>query len=327
MAEEKLFCPYCGAEVKPGAKFCNKCGSSLASLYSTPDSTQQPNPQNSQNQTQPNHSTQADYQPKATNSNFQDNPGQNYRGQENQSGDYRRENNYRGQQRQTGSTDQAVDQTFRAAKQYSDTYFSWFMRTLKYPRDIVTEAHPYFGITSFVISLVLMLGSAAMITKFLKELINNSFLYVGGWLTYGDSSNWSPTTLGNIDALRAAAIAVIFVAAWLLIGFVASRLGGSIDKNGFFSYTTLLAGFTNSAIVVEAVLLVITLLAGKSPYGMPAKVIFGLLVLIGIIYTVGFVYSIIREDIQARMDKIYVVICAEAAGLIASLILLEIFVH
>ena len=168
------------------------------------------------------------------------------------------------------------------------------------------SAQPYFGITSLIIGIILMILPFNSIIDNLANTASNAAngasSTLGGILggSVGNSANGeiSEIKTGSLVSISIACI-LSFVIYWLA-GFIA-RKATTREHLNILEYSNQLATFTNSALICELATFVLTLLNGYT-------LALFLLGLTFTIYTVGLIYVITRKS--NHPFKIYAAIIA-----------------
>ncbi|MHA8110432.1 DUF6574 domain-containing protein [Lactobacillaceae bacterium Melli_B4] len=269
----KKKCPNCGKEVDANAKFCTYCGYQFADQQSS----SQVGGSGEQHSATPHQET-------PTNNNGQQEPSK---------------------------FQQDFQERSKEAKQFSNNYFQWLLNTLKHPTRVPNDSHKYFGITSFIISFVLIGVFIKLALKNVTELI---FRLMGSFSgVSGDASSFSQIT--NSDQYTSFMntvfnhLFIFFLIELVLVTLIAFiiRKGIYHDRSSFLGFLNEFASYTNYALVME---LVAVIFLALNVFNIGSMVLFGFVTMA---YSLAAYYSVFKLQPTSGFDKIYAVLIGIAA--------------
>lgn len=197
-------------------------------------------------------------------------------------------------------------------KERSINYFGWFKNSLKKPSQVDYD-NKYYGLISLVINALLVawaiytFGYRSVMTG--MDAVNSARYYFGG------SASQSGFPDGIQLFLNLFLMALVYYAVFLIVGFLCKKymVNNEID---IFSYSTELASFSNSMLLIN-LLIVISLLMfmpsninnfnASSLLG-SLKFLIVLIVLSSNIWVVSYISSIVVDQVKMNLDKIYVAV-------------------
>ncbi|MEJ6399938.1 DUF6574 domain-containing protein [Nicoliella lavandulae] len=218
---------------------------------------------------------------------------------------------------------EAFNEKTAEAKQFSSNYFQWFMDTLKHPTRFNRNTNQYFGLTSLIISVVLI---AILINQALKNI--PTFLYKLSTMFDSGSNSSDASSIAQFtsssqynEGIRATfthvfAYSVVALVLAVLIPFLIKKVVYH-DSQKFLSFTTEFATESNYVLLIEV--LVIILLSLN-------MFVFASLVLTAFIsvgYTIAFYYSLFRNSHSNQLDSIYAVLIGVAVQFIVAYLLVS----
>ncbi|MFC6253104.1 DUF6574 domain-containing protein [Secundilactobacillus hailunensis] len=239
--------------------------------------------------------------------------------------------NARSQQQaaQQQSTQQRVSQpnpNVEAAKKYSTNYFSWLWESIKHPSKVDLKGNKFFGITSFIIA-ALLIGITGMVAlyRIIKELtllindLSSAINDINGQ-TDGNGSSFPnyPTGSGFTIFLKIFLIALIFMALFVLVGWLTRRYLIGDEHETYLGFATRLAGYTNLSLIFLLLGMVfialLNTLAG-------AFLLFLFVLLTTTVYSIGYSYTILEFKQARGLDKVHALLIALIADGILTMIL------
>ncbi|UQS87269.1 zinc ribbon domain-containing protein [Nicoliella spurrieriana] len=263
-------CPNCGKEVDRNSKFCTYCGYNF---------TNQSSASVKNNGGDANQTTDSS-QPKAS----------------------------AHQQVDAHSANPQPNVRNSQVKKFSKNYFQWLLDTLKHPTKRNTNTHRYFGLTSFMISTLLIILD---IVQGIKLAVNATTSSISGLLGIGNSSSigssiTSSSEYGSImfhTSIYLYICVLLMLLITILVPFVIRKVAYN-DATSLGEFMNQFAAYSNYGLLIE---LVVLLLLSLGILIIPAFVLM-LFVYLG--YLIAFVYSILSVDDHGRLDKIYAMLIA-----------------
>ncbi|TPR50396.1 zinc ribbon domain-containing protein [Apilactobacillus micheneri] len=247
---------------------------------------------------------------------------------------------------QQNNTQDNINRNVENVKKYSNGYFSWFMKSIKKPSESIENTHTYYGLTSFIISAVLIAFSLyntissfvsvikdyGIKEKFISEAADNlSAADSSLESSSGDSGKAFIPFMNRfvkfmndsykMNFLKALIFIIIIMIVWLAIGFFAKKLSSN-NKLSIFNYLNKLAEYTNYIIIIE-IFIALFSIVGNS-YSNIMIIIVLLSLLIPLIYNIGLSF-LISKDIKGKMDKLYVMPVAILIDLIIAYEIIKYF--
>ncbi len=294
MSEAQHFCPQCGYPIEGSSKFCVNCGYDLtraASVGNAASMVSQPEESGNGPQASSEQGTNT-----ATMGNEQ-------------------RTQSKANQSQAEPEQPVGEDTLRAARQYSDGYFAWWVKSLKRPSESDPYVHQYYGLTSLAISILLVTFTVTL-------LISQVLTVIDEFASELDSSFSAGDSFSGVEVL----ILILLVACvYVLIGWAMRRYAFQDSQETVFSYANRLAGLTNVTMILNAVALLLTLLLHSS--AMSFKGVAAIFILLGFssaILNIAFLYSQVQHVGRKGMDKVYGLLLAEVGVGIGTFILLVI---
>ncbi|UQS84919.1 zinc ribbon domain-containing protein [Apilactobacillus apisilvae] len=220
------------------------------------------------------------------------------------------QNNQMNNQSKQNNTQDNINQNVESMKKYSNGYFSWFMKTIKKPSEEVKESHTYYGLTSFIVSAILIAFTMYHSFMTISSLLGDTFGSVLG-------NNISD----NVSYFDCLITVLILIIVWILIGFLAKKFS-SKNKIGFFEYLNKLSNVTNYIIIIDLLLSILVLVS--SSYLAYALVFLFITLIIPVAYNIGL-SLILFEHSNSKIDEIYMVLGTIIADLLAVLIIFKLF--
>lgn len=262
-------CPNCGAEMSATAKFCTACGFNLSDVEPTGAMTANDNSTNTQ-------STAANqYQvPVQPTQPIQQAPVQPNQPQINQ------------------QTSAEPNPNVEATKEYARGYWSYLVDSIKHPFTINEKFHQYFGLTSF---LVTALFSAWSIFNVTNAAIGSTTGTIDNLFETSTSQN----KLGFKAFIELLIMIAIFEFVTASIGYVVSYAFLGDKRYNYLDSLNNFAHFTNIAVFAAAGALLFSFL------GDTKSVVFFLLVLAMLLFSVAFVAQVFKAQATTNFDRIY----------------------
>lgn len=294
MSETQHFCPNCGQPVDADSKFCVNCGYDLTNGAVTGPTVAS----TAQTTNGPVDATEISEQPT-----------------EKPTGEAEQRADPQPDQSQGKPTQPVGEDTLRAARQYSDGYFAWWIKSLKRPSASDPYVHQYYGVTSLAISILLVTFTVTLLISQVLSVIDEV-------INYWDSSFSTSDSFSGVEVL------IFFLLAtcvYVLIGWLMRRYAFRDTQESIFSYANRLAGLTNITMILNAVALLMTLLLHSS--AMSIKGVSFIFILLGFSYAIlniAFLYSQIQRVGHEGMDKVYGLLLAEVGVGVGCFILLAI---
>lgn len=293
MSDAQHFCPHCGHPIESDSKFCVHCGYDLTAGASV---------DNASNTVAQREQTGA-FETSSEQGTNDATPG-NEQGSQSQT-----------DQSQVESEQPVGEDTLRAARQYSDGYFAWWVKSLKRPSESDPYVHQYYGLTSLAISILLVTFTVTL-------LISQVLTVIDEFASELDSNFSAGASFSGVEVL----ILILLIACvYVLIGWAMRRYAFRDSQETIFSYANRLAGLTNVTMILNAVALLLTLLLHSS--AMSFKGVAAIFILLGFssaILNIAFLYSQVQHVSREGMDKVYGLLLAEVGVGIGTFILLAI---
>lgn len=303
-------CSNCGAELRPGDKFCTKCGTKVEAPVST---DQQPNT-NESNNNQASNVNNADFTNGSGNQNIKWNQNKRPQPELNQQTQNANFNKQVPPVQQTVST--KSNATVNALKQNSMGYFNWFKSTLAEPSKI-QETGKYNGIISIIINALILAASIYVVGNQVLSALADAF---NKFLTLGGNSQQIEVNASFVFYLKAFVAMIVFFAIFILIGYACKKYLMN-SQESITTYINTFATFSNGMIVAEIVLAIYLLIAMPGDVSALTESASGLMIFLTIllaaifgIFVTSYILSILYNSTKVKMDKIYVA----AIGLFAS---------
>lgn len=286
-------CTNCGAELRPGDKFCTKCG---AKVETSSTETVESNNVNTNNQVK-----SPDLQASAKTT------GQSKNWNQTQSQPTMNQNNNANQVppvQQQGNGNATVD----SLKQNSMGYFNWLKQTISKPSEI-EDGGTYYGIISIVIhALVLALSIYVVGSQVLSAIAEA----LGDFLTLTGSSSQPQINVTFSFYLKSFFAMLILFAVFVLVGYVCKKYMTKTEES-ITGYINAFANYSNTMIIPEVILALYLLIAMPGDVSSLTQSASGLMIFLTIlltaifsIFVVAYVLSIYRDSIKTKLDKIYV---------------------
>ncbi|TMS99108.1 zinc ribbon domain-containing protein [Apilactobacillus kunkeei] len=214
---------------------------------------------------------------------------------------------------QNGSnTDGAQNQNFvqnqstEQAKNYAKDFFKWFWGSVKHPSLSGKAPNKYFGLTSFITSVVLAILSVMLITSKINGDIDLASSSVGGDAASSISSLFQNLVSDGAGKIELFSVLMIVAFIALAYGFRAFAVTGTGEKTDFFEFMNKLAAYTNISVMLSAIMFVFVLIGGL--VALPLNMFIFLFVVINDL--IGFTYAIIDGQNSNKFDKLYVLLLA-----------------
>lgn len=212
---------------------------------------------------------------------------------------------------QQTNTQENINRNVESVKKYSNGYFSWFMKSIKKPSESIENTHTYYGLTSFIISAVLI---SLIVMRSISAMMSSVGTYTSA-LTEGQV-NFDDSKIATGSFVLSLIVVCLLMVLWIGLGFLAKKI--STNKGIKFSnFLNNLAFHTNYVLIVDIFILFVSLFSdgGSSSSFSLVLIVFALLILIPIIYNIGL-SLIIFKDQSTKLDKIYAYIGAIVIDLI-----------
>lgn len=320
-----ITCPNCGKQVPAGSKFCTFCGFDLAGVSQEPtqptaadqaqpavNATQPVQPQDAPAQPQPAAQPQApqdDAQPQQPESQPAQQPeaqpqrptGQaQYQQQAPQQSDQSQYQQQAAQPQQQAPQGQSQpNPTADATKQYAAGYWAYLVAGFKHPNTITQRYHKYFGLTSLIITAVIMGLASVIMSSRMTSSITGTSAGSTGFKTFVES------------ALIYFALLVIFASVSYLVKY--SFFG---DTSSTYLDTVNDFAHFGALMVIISVLAVLYALVGtvSAQYSI---VMFALLMLVFALAGIAYTAIVFNAQVQKNFDRIYAYICGHVILVIA----------
>ncbi|MQS76230.1 zinc ribbon domain-containing protein [Companilactobacillus halodurans] len=269
-------CKHCGAPLKPGDKFCVKCGTPVED--DTVERTVTDNPSNNSTRRTIDDTVQSVHSATAA-----------------------------------AAENINSNETFQTIKKHSLNYFSWYKDSIINPSKVNYE-NKYYGLVSLLLNVILVSFAIYIIgnriLSFVFESLETAFNYLGS-----DNSTSTSIPTGMFLYSRLFFIVLVYFAIFLLVGFLCKKYLVS-QKTDFFNYSNQLASFSNVMIILELILSLYLLVSVPKDFsGVTGASILGILkfvaviiVLMSSVWMVAYISSIVSDYGKMRLDKIYVAV-------------------
>lgn len=284
-------CTNCGAELRPGDKFCTKCG---AKVEASSTKTVQSNNANMSNQV---NSPDSQESSKTT--------GQSNTWNQTQPQPTMNQNN---NSNQVPPIQQQGNATVASLKQNSMGYFNWLKQTISRPSEI-EDGGKYYGLISIVIhALVLALSIYVVGSQVLSAIAEA----LGDFLTLTGSSSQPQINVTFSFYLKSFVAMLILFAVFVLVGYACKKYMTKTEES-ITGYINSFANYSNTMIIPEVILALYLLIAMPGDVSSLTQSASGLMIFLTIlltaifsIFVVAYVLSIYRNSIKTKLDKIYV---------------------
>lgn len=316
-----ITCPNCGKQVPAGSKFCTFCGFDLSGVSqastqpAAPEQGQaadQPQPtatsvQPAQPQAEVEQGQSAESQPQASQATTQAPQPDAQPQQPSDQAQYQQQApqqpaqpQYQQPPYQQAPQGQAQpNPTADATKQYAAGYWAYLVAGFKHPNTVTQHYHKYFGLTSLIITAVIMgLASVIMSSRMVSSITGTS-AGATGFKTFIES------------ALIYFALLVIFASVSYLVKY--SFFG---DTSSTYLDTVNEFAHFGALMVIISVLAVLYALVGtvSAQYSI---VMFALLMLVFALAGIAYTAIVFNAQIQKHFDRIYAYICGHVILVIA----------
>ncbi|MBW1605024.1 zinc ribbon domain-containing protein [Lactobacillus sp. Sy-1] len=218
--------------------------------------------------------------------------------------------NKQSQSQSRQQSNQHWDEKTKEAKRFSKNYFQWFKDTLKHPTALNDSSHKFFGLTSLIISLVLI---ALNIIQGFRAFVALGLRMAGGILggaTSGLDATSSLSTItgsseyGNIVSSVFIHLFVYIVLALLITVLIpfAIRKAFYKDRISLWNFINQFASYSNYVLLIELLALIF--------FTLSVFVIFSsiLLSIVSLGYLIAFLFSIFSTNERNGLDRIYAVL-------------------
>lgn len=200
------------------------------------------------------------------------------------------------------------------AKVFTGNYFKWYWETLKHPGQPLVEVNRSFGVVSFALEALLIALAALTLLKKVQSIIT----YAGG------QTAEKALSIANVNGVIFKVCLTTFIVIMLSYGIYtgvsyAFRRMAAAEPVNFWDFVNRFAALTNLIMIFNFLILIICLV--PSTLSLMSGPTTGILIVTlalaaapaNLIITVAYIFVIVTDIDQKRMDKFYVVLLAEIA--------------
>jgi cation transport ATPase len=288
-------CPNCGAHNTATAKFCTRCGTSLAGVVATAETAVQSAQPTSENEASTANtaavSEQSSVPSSLTSSSAQNQPvtPQQAQSQQTAQGPAPTAQPYQQAdqtQQQAQTPPEEPNSTVEATKKYAGSYWRYLVDSIKHPATVTRPYHQYFGLTSLAITIVSLALTIALMTGSAVSSLPDAI-----------ASNVLMTFLKLVFLVAVLMIAVVAVYYLVVNGMLGDR------RRSFLTFTTEYAFHCNWMVFFSVFTLLMQML-GMINIG-SIFLIWLLLSLGSGLFVISGTYMLFTAQSTNRFDKIY----------------------
>ena len=213
----------------------------------------------------------------------------------------------------SSATSTQPNPSLERAKRFSGNFFSWWLATIRQPATLQANTHRYFGITAFLLEILVAVLTVATLAHRLAYAANS---------TLGSLTDQQVNFGGTI--FKASFFLFIFLvlgcAIYVSLAYGFRKLLDINHTETYWDFTNRFASLTNLILIFNLIVFVLCLLTSSGNFGsFNVMLLFFSPVLL--ILNLGYIYSIIADVTTTRLDKFYTILLAEVALSLALFIL------
>jgi len=206
----------------------------------------------------------------------------------------------------------AATDSFADVKRFSGNFFSWWLATIRHPSQVIPNANRSFGIIAIALEDLL---TGLMLVSLGKRLIG----------LYSSDVSQAVANMINVNGILFKFGLIIFflillgAAVYVSLSYAFRRLIDSNAPLNFWEFTNQIAGVTNLILVFNLITFLLSLVTTGANFASYSVMIL-FMIPTSVILNLGYIFIIMNDVENPRLDKFYTILLAEAALAIAFLI-------
>jgi len=206
--------------------------------------------------------------------------------------------------------------SFADVKRFSGNFFSWWLATIRHPSQVIPNVNRSFGAIAIALEALLTVLTLVSLGKRIVAL-------------YSRDVSQAVASMINVNGLLFKAGLIFFflillgAAIYVSLSYGFRRL---IDDNAplnFWEFTNQFAGITNLILIFNLITFLLSLITTGANFSSYSLMIL-FMIPTSVILSVGYIFIIIKDVDNPRIDKFYTLLLAEAALTVAFLIFIYI---
>jgi len=207
------------------------------------------------------------------------------------------------------SRSEKTTESVQRAKRFSGNFFSWWLKTIRHPATMVPDTHKYFGVTAFLLNIVVIVLAFAVLANRVASAATHALNNVTD----------HPVHFGGVIfklSLFLLLFLVVGAIIYIAVGFGFRKIADVEDHFSIWDYTNRLASLTNLILVFCLIIFIFTLFMSPDSLESYGRML-GLFSPIFLILNVGYLFSTVDGVEHPRWDKFYTILLALIAISIA----------